>query len=76
MVEVLSPEKFRNVYDPAKVTCESTAELKPLDEIIGQERALRALKFGLEIKEEGFNVYVSGMPGTGRMSAVRGFLVS
>jgi lon-related putative ATP-dependent protease len=74
MVEVLPPEMFRNTYDPAKVTCESTAELNPLDEIIGQERALRALRFGLEIKENGFNVYVSGIPGTGRMSAVRGFL--
>jgi lon-related putative ATP-dependent protease len=74
MVDVLPPDKFRNTYDPAKVTCESTAELKPLDEIIGQERALRALKFGFEIKEVGFNVYVSGMPGTGRMSAVRGYL--
>ncbi|HMK15869.1 MAG TPA: Lon-like protease helical domain-containing protein, partial [Methanomicrobiales archaeon] len=74
MVEVLPPEKYRNTYDPAKVTCESTAELNPLDEIIGQERALRALRFGLEIKENGFNVYVSGIPGTGRMSAVRGFL--
>jgi lon-related putative ATP-dependent protease len=65
---------YRNTYDPARVTCESTAELKPLEEIIGQERALRALRFGFEIKEEGFNVYVAGMPGTGRMSAVRGFL--
>ena len=74
MVEVLPPEKYRNTYDPAKVTCESTAELNPLTEIIGQERALRALRFGLEIKEGGFNVYVSGIPGTGRMSAVRGFL--
>jgi lon-related putative ATP-dependent protease len=74
MVDVLPPELYRNTYDPAKVTCESTAELKPLEEIIGQERALRALHFGFEIKEEGFNVYVAGMPGTGRMSAVRGFL--
>lgn len=74
MVEVLPPEKYRNTYDPARVACESTAELKPLEEIIGQERALRALRFGFEIKEEGFNVYVSGMPGTGRMSAARGFL--
>jgi lon-related putative ATP-dependent protease len=74
MVDVLQPGMFRNTYDPAKVTCESTAELNPMDEIIGQERALRALRFGLEIKEDGFNVYVSGIPGTGRMSAVRGFL--
>ncbi len=42
--------------------------------IIGQENALRALKFGLSIEKRGFNVFVAGEPGTGRTSAVRAFL--
>jgi DNA polymerase III delta prime subunit len=46
----------------------------PLEEIIGQERAVRALKFGLGIKERGFNIYVAGYPGTGRTTAVKNFL--
>lgn len=45
-----------------------------MEEIIGQERALRALRFGLEIREKGFNVYTAGAQGTGRMTAVRSFL--
>ncbi|HZK30848.1 MAG TPA: ATP-binding protein [Methanoregula sp.] len=48
--------------------------MRPTEEIIGQERAQRALRFGLEIQERGFNIYVAGMPGTGRRTAVRNFL--
>jgi lon-related putative ATP-dependent protease len=54
--------------------CESTKDLVPLSEIIGQERAVRALKFGLSIKNHGFNMYVAGYPGTGRKTAVKGFV--
>ena len=35
---------------------------------------MRALKFGLGIKERGFNIYVAGLPGTGRTTAVERFL--
>ena len=54
--------------------CESTKDLIPINEIIGQERAVRALKFGLGIKDHGFNVYVAGYPGTGRKTAVKSFV--
>jgi len=54
--------------------CESTKDLIPLSEIIGQERAVRALKVGLGIKNNGFNVYVAGNPGTGRKTAVKNFV--
>lgn len=70
MVEALPAEKYRKVCDPGKIEVHSTDEMRKLDEIIGQDRALRALKFGLEIKEQGFNVFVAGMPGTGRKTAV------
>jgi lon-related putative ATP-dependent protease len=46
----------------------------PIREIIGQERAVRALKFGLGIKDHGFNIYVAGYPGTGRKTAVKNFV--
>jgi lon-related putative ATP-dependent protease len=70
----LRPEKLRKECSPNLMTCKTTRELAPLQEIIGQERAVRALKFGLGIKDRGFNVYVSGLPGTGRKTAVRNFL--
>jgi len=67
-------ERLRVESDPKLIGCESTDEIAPLEEIIGQKRAVRALKFGLEIKEHGFNIYVAGLPGSGRMTAVRDFV--
>ena len=74
MVNQLPIEKLRNVCDANFMNCESTKDLIPLSEIIGQERAVRALKFGLGIKNHGFNVYVAGYPGTGRKTAVKNFV--
>jgi lon-related putative ATP-dependent protease len=74
MVNELSAEKLRRECPTNLMRCETTQGLKPLKEIIGQERAVRALKFGLGIKERGFNVYVAGFPGTGRTTAVKNFL--
>ncbi len=44
------------------------------DSIIGQERALHALEFGLKIKSQGFNVFAAGMPGTGKETAVKEYV--
>jgi lon-related putative ATP-dependent protease len=74
LVNQLPVEKLRNVCDSKVMHCESTHDLVRLSEIIGQERAVRALKFGLGIKNHGFNMYVAGYPGTGRKSAVRSFV--
>ncbi|MDD1661569.1 MAG: AAA family ATPase [Methanomicrobiales archaeon] len=62
------------MYDSRGRECPATDTLQPLQEIIGQERALRALTFGLEIPETGFNIYVAGIAGTGRKTAVMDFL--
>jgi lon-related putative ATP-dependent protease len=56
------------------MSCITTKELAPLEEIVGQERAVHALKFGLGIKDKGFNIYVAGYPGSGRTTAVKKFL--
>ncbi len=52
----------------------TTDEVEPISGIIAQNKALKALKFGLNIKKKGFNVYVAGEHGTGRTSAVKNFL--
>jgi lon-related putative ATP-dependent protease len=74
MIRPLPLDKYRNVYDSTEVECPSTDKLKPSDEIIGQERAQKALWFGLNILEKGFNIYVAGIPGTGKRTAVKKFL--
>ena len=74
MAEELSPDKLRSECDPRFMRCKTTTGLTPLREIIGQERAVRALKFGIGIKDPGFNIYVAGMPGTGKTTAVKNFV--
>jgi lon-related putative ATP-dependent protease len=49
---------------------ESTAKIEPSQGIIGQARAVRALEFGLSVPSLGFNVFVTGLTGTGRMTAI------
>jgi lon-related putative ATP-dependent protease len=50
---------------------ESTEEIPLLDTIIGQDRAIHAIEFGLEMESSGYNIYVSGKSGTGRTTIVR-----
>jgi lon-related putative ATP-dependent protease len=74
MVTELTAEKVYKVCDPSTTGCDPTKELSAIETIVGQDRAMRAMQFGLGIKEKGFNIYVSGMPGTGRTTAVRRYL--
>src|SRR4030042_1351643 len=74
MAHELPPESLRKVCDARFMRCQTTEKHGPLKEIIGQERAVRALKFGLGIRDRGFNIYVAGYPGTGRTTAVQNFV--
>ena len=74
MIKELGYEQARRKCPRDFITCESTGELDPSPEIIGQDRAIKALQFGLDIREEGFNVYVAGLPGTGKKTAIMTFL--
>ena len=74
MVKELTAEQVRLQCTPTVFKCDSTEELRPKDGIIGQDRALSALKFGLNIAKAGFNVYVSGSAGTGRTTAIKSFM--
>jgi lon-related putative ATP-dependent protease len=53
-------------------TC--TAEMTPLEDFIGQERAIRAIEFGLGVNKPGFNIFVTGLTGTGKTSIIKAFL--
>ncbi|MCW3988733.1 MAG: AAA family ATPase [Candidatus Bathyarchaeota archaeon] len=74
MVQELSYKDVRGTLSGMEFSCDSSADLLPLTEIIGQDRALRALQFGLKIESKGFNIYISGMPGTGRKTAIISYL--
>ena len=52
----------------------TTKELVPLEGIVNQHRAVEALQFGLDIKNQGFNIYVAGMTGTGKNTVIKNHL--
>lgn len=62
---------LRKNCNPAMFKFQSTAELKPLNGIIGQERAFRSLDFGLDIEKPGYNIYLAGAFGTGKNALAR-----
>lgn len=70
----LTAEEARNRCDPGMFRCDSTADLEPSGDIIGQDRALSALRFGLNIHKPGFNIFVSGLAGSGKTTVIRAFL--
>lgn len=60
--------------DPSIFDFPSTAFIDPLKGIIGQERALKALQLGAEIYSPGYNIFVSGLSGTGRSTTIKNIL--
>lgn len=67
----LHPAELGPVLAPEQLGFATTDELAPLDELIGQPRALRAFELGLGIKQPGYHIFLSGVPGTGKMEMVR-----
>jgi lon-related putative ATP-dependent protease len=66
----LPPEELRLQHDPASFTFDCTDELVPLAEFVGQDRAVRSLQFGLELERPGYNIFVTGLTGTGKATAI------
>ncbi|MDD5564061.1 MAG: AAA family ATPase, partial [Thermoanaerobaculaceae bacterium] len=70
MARELAASDLRWRCPEAWLPADTTAEVEPSHGIIGQERAVRALEFGLAVESLGFNVFVTGLTGTGRMTAI------
>ncbi len=66
----LTPEKLKRPCAGGVFSFDTTAEVSPLEGIIGQERAKKALEFGLKIKSDGYNIFVTGISGTGKTTSV------
>ena len=56
---------------PEELSFRTTAEIKPLEGVIGQERAVKAFDFGLAVKMKGYNIYMAGPSGTGKTTYAR-----
>lgn len=70
----LQVHKLRWQCDPKSLGIKSTNDIQPTREIIGQERALRALHVGLEMSHFGYNIFVTGLTGTGRTTTIKRLL--
>jgi predicted ATP-dependent protease len=60
--------KLRRLCQPSALKFKTTDDLPLVDDIIGQPRALRAIDFGLDVRGAGFNIFVLGYGGSGRMT--------
>ncbi len=67
----LTTKDLCRTTDDEALKFKSTSELPSLKQVIGQERAVRALEFGLELLAPGYNVFVGGVPGTGKSTIVK-----
>ncbi|WP_270942911.1 Lon protease family protein [Romboutsia lituseburensis] len=62
-IEDLKPKDVLN-----DIEFNTTKDISPTKDIIGQDRAVQAIKFGLKMNQKGYNIYVAGTSGVGRTS--------
>jgi lon-related putative ATP-dependent protease len=69
-------EKLKKVcdYDKELAFCQSSADMPSLVGIIGQDRAVRSMQFGLSMTASGYNLFVCGPPGTGKSTYSKGIV--
>jgi lon-related putative ATP-dependent protease len=73
-LQPLSLDQLRRLCDPNTFAFNSTADLPPATDIIGQPRGTQAIEFGIGIDSPGYNIFVLGEEGTGRTTAIGRFL--
>ena len=74
MGDAISVDRLYRSCGEEHLPFETTTEVPLLEGIIAQERALRAIDFGLSLRSDGFNIYVLGESGTGKSSAIRSLI--
>ena len=55
----LKPDELKWTCDPASFEFGSTSEIKPLEGILGQERAIKSLKLGVDLRSPGYNIFIT-----------------
>jgi len=71
MARKLSPEELYKCCEPGFLKFNTTDDLKPVEGTIGQDRAMHALNFGLSFGNTGFNIFVLGESGTGKLTTIK-----
>jgi len=70
----LPPAFLYRRCDETELAFKTTAELEPLDEPLGQDRAVAAVRFAIGMRQPGYNLFALGPEGTGKITLVRQFL--
>ncbi|SJL84171.1 Lon protease family protein [Vibrio palustris] len=73
-IQALRSEQLYKVADLDLLPCKSTKELSPVDEIVGQERAQKAVEFAMSIRDKGYNIYAIGQNGLGKRTMILRYL--
>jgi lon-related putative ATP-dependent protease len=73
-INQLQAEQLYNEAQLEQLPYKSTRELPPIDEIVGQERAQKAVEFAMSIKDKGYNIYAIGRNGLGKRTMVLRYL--
>lgn len=71
---ILPYRLFCQTLSPKDLTFKTTAELSPLTDFFGQDRALKSIMFGIGIKKQGYNIFAMGPTGFGKRSLVKNIL--
>ena len=66
--------KLKWTLNPKKLAFNTTNDLEAQTDIIGQKRGVEAFRFGMGMVKKGYNIFVTGQPGTGRLSTVKKLL--
>jgi len=70
----LAAGQLHRTADLAHLAFSTTADLEPIEEMVGQDRAAQAIRFGTRIERPGFNLFVIGPPGAAMQQAVQAVL--
>ncbi len=68
MIKELNYKELKKWFDENEFGFKTTSEIQPCKNVIGQERAIEALEFALNVKNKGYNVFMCGVRGTGKTS--------
>jgi lon-related putative ATP-dependent protease len=75
-IKQLDVEALYHQCDPEQFTFNTTSDLKPLTQVIGQPRAVEAMNFGVGIDRDGFNIFALGPTGTRKKELIQMFFDS